>query len=326
MEPSRSPIARVLCGGTRASSTLRQPTKTLCAVTVLAAAAAAGTGSASQPESRVLAPGARVEKLADGFAFTEGPACDRDGNVLFTDQPNDRILRWSAEGVLSTWRQPSGRANGLCFDREGGLWACANEKNELWRISPKGEVEVVVRAYAGRLLNGPNDVWVHPSGSVYFTDPYYRRPYWSRGGPEQESQGVFRLARDRKTLARVESSLKQANGIIGTPDGRTLYVADIGDGKTYAYSIARDGSLADRRLFCSQGSDGMTIDDQGNVYLTGRGVTVYSRGGERIEQIDVPEPWTANVCFGGRDRRTLFITASRALYAVRTRVRGVGSQ
>ena len=120
--------------------------------------------------------------------------------------------------------------------------------------------------------------------------------------------------------------LKQPNGVIGTPDGKTLYVADIGAKKTYAYDIRPDGTLANKQLFCELGSDGMTIDNEGNVYLTGKGVTVFDKTGQQIEHIDVPEGWTANVCFGGADRQTLFITASKGLYAIRTRTHGVGSQ
>ena len=185
--------------------------------------------------STIIAPGATLQKLAGDFAFTEGPACDLDGNVFFTDQPNDRIMKWSLDGKLSTFMQPCGRANGLCFDREGYLWACADEKNELWRIDPAGKPTVVVKDYQGKLLNGPNDFWLRPGGGVYFTDPYYKRPYWKRG-PKEMDEFVYYLAPDSKTLTRVIDDLKQPNGIIGTPDGKLLYVADIGAGKTYRYT------------------------------------------------------------------------------------------
>src|SRR5206468_7384910 len=123
-------------------------------------------------ETSPVAPGAKLEKLADGFKFTEGPAADAEGNVYFTDQPNNRILKWSTDGKLSTFLQRCGRSNGLCFDRQGNLWACADEKNELWRIDPAGKATVVVKDYKGKLLNGPNDVWIRPDGGVYFTDPF----------------------------------------------------------------------------------------------------------------------------------------------------------
>jgi len=276
-------------------------------------------------ESQIIAPNASLEKLGSDFSFTEGPACDAEGNVFFTDQPNDRILKWSTGGKLSTFMHPCGRANGLSFDHQGNLWACADERNELWRIDPAGKVTVVITNYQGKLLNGPNDVWLQPTGGLYFTDPYYQRDYWKRG-PKESPECVYHLSADGQALTRVTDDLKQPNGIIGTPDGKTLYVADIGAQKTFRYSIQPDGSLRDKTLFCSMGSDGMTIDQQGNIYLTGKGVTVFNPSGKQIEHIEVAEPWTANVCFGGKDRRTLFITASKSFYRLQMRVKGVDSQ
>jgi gluconolactonase len=234
-------------------------------------------------------------------------------------------MKWSVDGKLSTFMKPCGRSNGLCFDSAGNLWACADEKNELWRIDPDGKATVVVKDYRGKLLNGPNDVWTRRGGGLFFTDPYYQRLYWKRG-PKEMDECVYYLSPDDKTLMRVTDDLKQPNGIIGTPDGTTLYVADIGAGKTYRYGIEPDGSLKEKRLFCPMGSDGMTIDHQGNIYLTGKGVFVFDSSGQRIEHIEVPEPWTANVCFGGKDRHTLFVTASKSLYALQMQVKGVDSQ
>ncbi len=276
-------------------------------------------------DSKIIAPGAKLEKLADGFSFTEGPACDSHGNVFFTDQPNDRIMEWSTEGKLSTFKQPCGRANGLSFDAEGNLWACADEKNELWKIAPDGTVTVAVKNYQGKLLNGPNDLWVRPAGGIYFTDPYYARDYWKRG-PKEMSECVYFLGADNKTVTRVIDDLRQPNGIIGTPDGKTLYVADIGGRKTYRYKIQADGSLQDKTFFCEPGSDGMTIDNQGNIYITGEGVTVFAPSGEKLEHIPVNERWTANVCFGGKERHLLFITASKSIYGLKMQVHGVDSQ
>lgn len=286
----------------------------------------AGNDRLFADEGGLIAPGARLQKLVGGFAFTEGPAADAQGNVLFTDQPNDRILKWSTDGKLSTYKQPCGRSNGLCFDKQGNLWACADEKNELWRIDPAGKIQVVVKDYQGRLLNGPNDVWIRPDGGLYFTDPYYKRSYWKRGPKAQDRECVYYLAPDHKRLIRVAEDLKTPNGIIGAPDGKTLYVADLKAKKTYAYRVQPDGMLAGKRLFCPMGSDGMTVDARGNVYLTSKGVFVFDKSGRQIEHIAVDEPWTANVCFGGADRHTLFITASKGLYAIRLQVAGADSQ
>jgi gluconolactonase len=268
------------------------------------------------------APGAQVEKLATGFAFTEGPTADADGNVFFTDQPNDRILKWSVDGKLTTFLQPAGRSNGMYFDRAGNLIACADEKNELWSIAKDGKIAVIWKEYEKKKLNGPNDVWIHPSGSLYFTDPFYKRPWWTHDAPPQGGQHVYRLSADRKKIKRVTTDLEQPNGIIGSPDGKTLYVADIKAGKTYAYDIQKNGMLAGKRLHAALGSDGMTLDEEGNLYLTGKGVHVFDKTGKEIQVFDIPEDWTANVSFGGADHRTLFITASKGLYAVRLRVKG----
>jgi len=293
----------------------------LSAFTLILCAAAA-----AEPAPGVVAAGAELQKIAGGFTFTEGPASDARGNVFFTDQPNDRILEWSIDGKLSTFLQPSGRSNGLCFDHDGNLISCADLNNQLWQISPEKKITVLIHNYDGKLLNGPNDVWVRPDGGIYITDPLYKRDYWNRGPMEQPGERVYFLASDHKNLRPVVEDMKKPNGIIGTPDGRTLYVADIGAGATYQYTIQPDGSLTNKRLFCNMGSDGMTIDNEGNLYLTGNGVTIFNKAGQQIEHIPVAEAWTGNICFGGKDRQTLFITASKSLYSIRTRTHGVGSQ
>jgi len=248
----------------------------------------------------ILADGAQLEKLSGGFSFTEGPASDSEGNVFFTDQPNDRIMKWSTDDILTTWMKPSGRSNGLSFDQEDNLWSCADKKNQLWKIDPEQNVDVVLEGYQHKLLNGPNDLWIAPDGGIYFSDPYYQRPWWDHQEMPQDCQCVYYLSPEHKNLKRVVDDLQQPNGIIGTPDGSMLYITDIKDSKTYVYSVQPDGSLTDRRLFCEMGSDGMTLDEKGNLYLTNQGVFVFNQAGEQIFHIEVPERWTANVCFGER--------------------------
>jgi gluconolactonase len=285
-------------------------------------AVAVAVSAASELQAEVRAPGAVVEKLSGGFKFTEGPTSDAAGNVFFTDQPNNRIMKWSVDGKLSTFLEPAGRSNGMYFAANGDLIACADEANELWSISREAKSAVVWKDNDGKKLNGPNDVWVHPNGSLYFTDPFYARPWWSHKEAPQDGQHVYRLSADRKILTRVTRDLEQPNGIIGSPDGKTLYVADIKAGKTFAYDIQADGSLAGKRLFCALGSDGMTLDEEGNLYLTGKGVHVFDKTGKEVDVFEVKEPWTANVSFGGADHKTLFITASEGLYSIRLRVKG----
>jgi gluconolactonase len=272
----------------------------------------------------IIAPGANVQKVAEGFSFTEGPAVDKEGNVYFTDQPNDRIWRWTTDGNVAIFLENAGRANGLYFDKEGNLLSCSDLENEIWRITTDGKHTVLLTGYEGKKLNGPNDLWIHPDGSIYFTDPLYKRDYWTRN-PEmqQDGQHLYYMSPDRKKVIRADSELEQPNGIIGSPDGKLVYVADIRAGKTYCYNIAPNGSLENKRLFATMGSDGMTMDEQGNVYLTGRGVTVFNPAGEQIEHIPVEAGWTANVCFGGKDMKTLFITASQYLYTLQMNVKGI---
>jgi len=270
----------------------------------------------------VVAPGAKLEKLAGGFAFTEGPTSDKDGDVFFTDQPNDRIMVWTVDGKLATFLQPAGRANGMLFDAKGNLIACADEHNELWSIAPDKKVTVLAKDFLGKYLNGPNDVWVAPNSGIYVSDPFYQRKWWDHTTMALTNEEVFYLSPDRKTLKPVTNDLKKPNGITGTPDGKNLFVSDIGAGQTWRYDIQSDGSLTNKTFFCALGSDGMTIDAEGNLYLTGRGVTVFDKAGQQIEHIDVPEKWSANVSFGGKDHKTLFITATASLYSIPLRFKG----
>lgn len=279
--------------------------------------------TAQSSNARIIAKGAKLTQVASDYIFTEGPAADREGNIFFTDQPNNRIMRWGTDGNITVFMEDAGRSNGLYVDHEGNLLACADENNQLWRISPGKEVEVLIEDMEGKKLNGPNDLWVDPNGGIYFTDPFYKRKYWTRTEKEIEQERVYYLSPDGD-LTVVADDLVKPNGIIGTPDGKTLYVADIGDSKTYVYEIEEDGSLANKTLFTEMGSDGMTLDRKGNVYLTGKGVTVFNSAGEQIAHIEVDERWTANVTFGGPKRKTLFITAMSSVYTLKMKVRGAG--
>ena len=268
-------------------------------------------------QGTVTAPGAEVEKLAGGFGFTEGPAADAQGNIFFTDIPNNRILKWSLDGKLTTFRENSGGANGLYFDKDGNLLACEGGGRRLISINPEGKVTVLADSYQDKKFNSLNDLWIDPNGGIYFTDPRYG----NRDNMEQDGEHVYYLSPDRKNLIRVIDDMVRPNGLIGTPDGKLLYVADHGDRKTFVYTINQDGTLSNKKLFASEGSDGMTIDNEGNVYLTTNAVLVYNPEGQKIETIKVPE-WPANVTFGGKDNQTLFITARTSLYAVKMRVKG----
>lgn len=272
----------------------------------------------------LIAPGATLKKVSDQFSFTEGPAVDKQGNIYFTDQPNDKIWKYDTDGNLTMFAEKMGRSNGLYIDRKGNILSCADEKNELWSIDPKTKkVTVLLTDYEGKKHNGPNDLWPDKKGGIYFTDPFYPRPWWSHKTPFLPAQNVYYLPKGKTQAIMVATDLKQPNGIVGTPDGKYLFVADIRDSKTYKYEISKDGSLTNRQLFAELGSDGITLDKQGNVYMTGRGVTVFDPSGKKLMNIPVPAKWTANLCFGGKDRKTLFITASESVYVLPMQVQGV---
>ncbi|MGB7841570.1 MAG: SMP-30/gluconolactonase/LRE family protein, partial [Salinimicrobium sp.] len=223
---------------------------------------------------------------------------------------------------LSVFMEDFGRANGLYFGPEGALYACADNNSEIWKITDNKKVSVLVKEFDGKKFNGPNDLWIDARGGIYFTDPYYKRPY--RNYPEQpiKEQRVYYLTPDQKQLNIATEDLIKPNGIIGTPDGKTLFVADIEDNKTWKYDIGEDGSLSNKTLFTNLGSDGMTLDARGNVYLTGDGVSVFNPKGEKILHIPVNKEWTANVTFGGKDNCYLFITAMDSLFSLRMNVQG----
>jgi gluconolactonase len=269
-------------------------------------------------------PDAKVELVADGFQFTEGPAVDSKGVVYFTDQPNNRIMKIDLDGKVTEFLKPAGRSNGMYFTRDDVLVACADEKNEMWLIKADGSHQVLFKDFEGKKLNGPNDLWIDGNGTMYFTDPYYQRPWWQHKSPPQSKQSVYRVDADGENIVLVDDALKQPNGIIGDAKKRILFVSDIGDGKTYKYTIATDGSLIDRTLFCNSGSDGMTLDDAGHLYITNKdGVTVFDKEGKKVQVIPTGKGWTANVCLGGPDRKTLFITALDSVFKIRVKHSGL---
>ena len=296
---------------------------TTCFYVLLITSSTLGSFIANAQQNSLIAEGAEVTLVASDYSFTEGPAVDSQGNVFFTDQPNNRIMKWSIDGSLSVFMEGAGRANGLYFDNESNLLVCADLNNELWSIDANKNVSVLIDDFEGKELNGPNDLWVDPKGGIYFTDPYYQRNYWERTEKEIENERVYYLTPDKQKTLIVADDLVQPNGIIGTSDGRTLYIADIRDKKTYSYDMNDDGTLSNKTLFMEMGSDGMTIDNKGNIYITGRGVIVFNKKGEKILNIPIEQRWTANVTFGGPKQQTLFITASTTVYTLEMKVHGV---
>jgi len=280
------------------------------------------SGNARNSDLNLIAKGAKITKAGGGYKFTEGPSVAPDGRVFFTDQPNDKIDVWSEDGTITTFMQPCDRSNGTYFNKNGELVACADLHNRLVTITMDKQMKTIAENYNGQLLNAPNDLWIAPNGGIYFTDPYYHRDYWQTGRKEvQDKRGVYYLNTDGKVV-RVIDDYKQPNGLIGTPDGKTLYVSDINDGKIWKYTINPDGTLSNKTFFAPEGSDGMSIDNKGNVYLTNKTVSVFDKTGKKIAAIEVPEQ-PSNVCFGGKKRNILFITARTSVYTLKMKVKGV---
>lgn len=260
--------------------------------------------------------------ISDQFSFTEGPAADKSGNVYFTDQPNDKIYFWDWKtNKIELFSDKTGRANGTFFDENDHLITCSDNEGEIWKISKDKSVEVLSKGFEGKRLNGPNDLWLDDFGGIYFTDPLYERDYWENFKVEIPERNLYYRNKKGK-ISKIETFV-QPNGIIGSKKLKKLYVSDIDGGKTYVYDILGEGRLSEKKLFCEMGSDGMTLDQEGNLYITGDGVTVFNNKGEKIHHIKIPEDWTGNVTFGGEKNNILFITASKSVYTLPTKTSGL---
>lgn len=263
---------------------------------------------------------AQPQLLADGFAFTEGPIADAEGNIYFSDIPNNRIYYWSAEeGELTVFRANTMGANGLFFGPEGRLHAAEGGGARITRMDDRARVEILVNRHNNRPLNSPNDLWVDDEGGIYFTDPRYG----DESNLPQPAYFVYYLPPGSDTARPIITGLERPNGIIGSTDGDTLYVADHGGDRTWAYHIETPGSVTSKRLVAEQGSDGITLDSRGHLYLTGGNfVSVYNPAtGEMIEQFEFPQA-PSNMAFGGPDGRTLFVTARTGFYSIPMSVEG----
>lgn len=307
--------------------------------------------SDSEDNEGLIETDAQLVNLGSGYSFTEGPAVDKNGNVFFTDQPNDVIYKWdAASGAITPFLEETGRANGMAFDEDGYLIACADMYGEVWKIASNGSHEVLVDDYNGKLLNGPNDVWINPTnGGMYITDPMFPRDYWAEDDPrrtdnsawppthsEQADEGkgghVYYLAPGATELVRVTTQTEWdsdswPNGVVGTPDGKKLYVNKwAGDnmGGTWVFDINSDGTLSNMKKFVEMGGDGMSMDERGNIYISnGFGVVVFNSDGEELVRIFTGGGATNNV-FAGSDEKTLFITGPQdKVNSLKMNVKGV---
>jgi len=300
------------------------------AVAVTSAQTPTGTPPPTTPElQRLIAKGATVEKVAGDFGFVEGPVWHRDGFLLFTDIPRNRIMKWHPKDGVSVFREASNNANGLAFDRDGRLMACEHGARRVSRTEASGVIVSAVERLDGKRLNSPNDLAFASDGAIYFTDPPYGLPKQTEG-KELDFNGVYRLSPAGELIVLVKD-FERPNGIGFSPDRKTLYVADTAKLHVRAFDVKRDGTLANGRVFGEMkpwasniqgGPDGLKVDVKGNVYITGAGgVWVFDKTGKTLGVIQTPEV-PANCGFGDADFQTLYITARTGLYRIRLNVKG----
>ncbi|MEC5158089.1 SMP-30/gluconolactonase/LRE family protein [Chryseobacterium sp. MP_3.2] len=223
-------------------------------------------------------------------------------------------------GEINLFMESTGRANGTYFDRQNYLITASDLNGEIWKIDEDKNIQILSKGFEGNRFNGPNDLWVDDFGGIYFTDPLYERDYWEIDKKGIADRNLYYRNINGK-VTKLETFI-QPNGIIGSVTLKKLFVSDFGANKTFVYDILGAGKLSEKKLFCEIGSDGMTLDREGNVYLTGNGVTIYNKKGEKLSNILVPEEWTANVTFGGENNSTLFITASKSVFTLEMNVSG----
>ena len=243
------------------------------------------------------------------FQFTEGPVADSQGNIYFTDVRASRIYRHGADGLLSVVLDDSGGANGLAIDADGRLVLCQGELGRVARLGGDGSLTVLADEYDGKRFNKPNDLWIAPDGGVYFSDPLY-----GRGTETQDGEHVYYIPPDGEPVIRVADGLVRPNGLVGSEDGKTLYITDHGAGKTYRYAIQPDGALTDKALFAEIGADGLALDSRGNLYLAEQGIVMLDPTGRRVRTFETPEQPT-NVCLVDNESN-LFVTARTHILSI----------
>ena len=273
-----------------------------------------------------VGPIGQVQEVQTKFQFTEGPAVDGAGNLFFSDIPANRILMLDVAGKLSVFLEPSGICNGLMFNKAGTLFACSMN-GRLISIDPKSKkITTLTETYKGERYNAPNDLVLDQSGGIYFTDPRFRAP---KPWPQVKEAVYYYNANG--TVTRLVDNLMAPNGVILSPDEKTLYVIPSMQQQMWAYPVTAPGKLGAGRVFCElkqpadkkeTGGDGLTIDTQGNLYITSQlGIQVFNPQGKHLGILKIPQQ-PANVTFGGKEMQTLYITARSSLYAVKLKTKG----
>ncbi|MFN8256752.1 MAG: SMP-30/gluconolactonase/LRE family protein [Bacteroidales bacterium] len=245
-------------------------------------------------------------KIISNLQFAEGPAF-YNGDLYFSDIDANRIYMWNESAGLTVFKENSGEANGLYFDNSGKLYVCESGNKRVVSIDASQKLTVAADQYNLKPFNEPNDLWISPKSDVYFTDPVYK------GTLSQNGEYVYCIKASEGQVLKVVGDLVRPNGIIGNSNGTMLYIADHGAKIIYSYSIMNDGTLANKQVFASVQADGLTIDSQGNIYAASDEIKVFSSRGILIDSISIPGTLT-NLCIGGTDNKTLFITTHNQVF------------
>ncbi|MCP2727287.1 SMP-30/gluconolactonase/LRE family protein [Limnofasciculus baicalensis] len=283
---------------------------------------------AKSPAFKTLFPkNAKIQRVATGFQFTEGPIWLPEENyLLFSDIPANKIYKLTPEGKLTIFREPSNNSNGLTRDKQGRLITCEHSTRRVTRTEKDGTITVLVDRFQGKKLNSPNDIVVKSDGYIYFTDPPYGIQPEEQ---EQPIQGVYRLAPDSREIILVADNFDKPNGLAFSPDETKLYIDDSQRRHIRVFDVQPDGTLTNGSIFHDMKvkqpglPDGMKIDVQGNIYCTGGGgVWVFDSEGNHLGTIVTPEI-PANCAWGDEDWRSLYITAQTSVYQIRVNIAGI---
>lgn len=289
------------------------------AIVALVAMLSARADDADNKPIPGIGPVGKIVKAHGGFKFTEGPAADRDGNLYFSDIPANTIHKLDRDGKLSVFTDQSNHANGLMVNAKGEIVACEMD-GRIVALDPKTKkARVIADKYDGKRFNAPNDLVLDKAGGVYFTDPIFRAP---KPLP-QGKLGVYYVDAEGR-VTRLIDNLPNPNGVILSPDEKTLYVIPSGQADMMEYPVLSPGKIGEGKVFCTlkqpkgkkgTGGDGLTVDTKGNLYITsGLGLQVFNPAGRLLGVIAFPEQ-PANVTFGGPDMKTLYVTARTSLYS-----------
>jgi len=281
---------------------------------------------------------AEVEQLGTGFTFTEGPIWNQSRRfLLFSDMPGDTRRRWDEQGGISEVAKPSNKGNGMTLDAEGRLLVCEHSTSSVVRMDPDGTGggrEVLASHYQGKELNSPNDIIVHSSGAIYFSDPTYGRMpgFGIERDQDLDFQGVYRIPPGGGELTLLVDDFVQPNGLCFSPDESLLYINDTDRAHIRVFDVGGDGTISNSRVLADgvgtgdleagELVDGMKSDEQGNIWVTGpKGVWVFSPKGQHLGVVEIPEN-VGNLHWGGPDWSWLFVPASTSVYRVQTKTRG----